>query len=84
MPQAYCEMNREDARALGIANGEVVIVESRRGSIELPVWVDGRGQPPAGTVFVPFFDESLAINLVTPDDHDPLSKQRAIAAEPAG
>lgn len=75
MPQAYCELNREDARALGIANGEVVVLESRRGSLELPVWIDGRGQPPAGTVFVPFFDESLAVNLITLDDHDPLSKQ---------
>jgi len=75
MPQAYCEMNRDDARALGISNGEVVVVESRRGALELPVWLDGRGQPPPGTVFVPFFDESLAINLVTLEAHDPLSKQ---------
>jgi nitrate reductase (cytochrome) len=75
VPQAYCEMNRADARALGVGNGDVVIVESRRGSLELPVWIDGRGQPPAGTVFVPFFDETLAINLATLDEHDPLSKQ---------
>jgi nitrate reductase (cytochrome) len=75
MPRAYCEIHREDARALGIANGEVVVIESRRGALELPAWIDGRGRPPRGTVFVPFFDESLAINLVTLDDHDPLSKQ---------
>jgi nitrate reductase (cytochrome) len=75
VPQAYCEMNRADARAIGVANGDVVVVESRRGSLELPVWIDGRGQPPAGTVFVPFFDETLAINLATLDAHDPLSKQ---------
>jgi nitrate reductase NapA len=75
MPQAYCEMNRDDARALGITNGEVVVIESRRGALELPVWLDGRGQPPPGSVFVPFFDESLAINLVTLEAHDPLSKQ---------
>jgi nitrate reductase NapA len=75
MPQAYCEMNRADARALGVADGEVVILESRRGKLELPVWLGGRGEPPAGTVFVPFFDESLAINLATLDAHDPFSKQ---------
>ncbi len=75
MPQAYCELHREDARALGVHDGEVVVLESRRGKLELPVWIDGRGQPPRGTVFVPFFDESLAINLATLDDHDPLSKQ---------
>jgi nitrate reductase (cytochrome) len=75
VPQAYCEMNRADARAIGVGNGDVVVLESRRGSLELPVWIDGRGQPPAGTVFVPFFDETLAINLATLDAHDPLSKQ---------
>jgi nitrate reductase (cytochrome) len=75
MPQAYCELHRDDARKLGIADGEVVIVESRRGSAELPVWIDGRGRPPPGTVFVPFFDESIAINRVTLEAHDPLSKQ---------
>jgi nitrate reductase NapA len=75
MPQAYIEMHREDARALGIADGEVVAIESRRGTMEAPVWLDGRGQPPRGTVFVPFFDESLPINRVTLEAHDPLSKQ---------
>ncbi len=75
MPQAYCEMHRDDARALGVASGDVVVIESRRGKLELPVWLDGRGQPPRGSVFVPFFDESLAINLVTLEDYDPLSKQ---------
>ena len=75
MPQAYVELHREDARRLGIADGEIVVVESRRGRAELPVWIDGRGQPPPGTVFVPFFDESIPINRVTLDAHDPLSKQ---------
>jgi nitrate reductase NapA len=77
MPQAYVEMHRDDARRLGIQNGEVVVVESRRGRIELPAWIDGRGQPPPGSVFVPFFDETLLINKVTLDAHDPLSKQPA-------
>lgn len=75
MPQAYVEMNREDARRLGIQNGEVVVVESRRGRVELPAWIDGRGQPPPGSIFVPFFDETILINKVTLDAHDPLSKQ---------
>jgi nitrate reductase (cytochrome) len=75
MPQAYVELHREDARALGIQNGEEVIVESRRGKLALPVWLDGRGKPPQGTVFVPFFDERLMINDVTLDEHDPFSKQ---------
>ena len=75
MPQSYLEMNREDAERMGIRDGEVVIVESRRGRIEIPVWIEGRGAPPPGSVFVPFFDERLLINKVTLDAHDPFSKQ---------
>ena len=75
MPQAYVELHREDARALGISEGEVVVLETRRGKLELPVWLDGRGKPPRGSVFVPFFDERLLINQLTLDAHDPISKQ---------
>jgi nitrate reductase (cytochrome) len=75
VPQAYVEMNRDDARRMGIGNGEVIALETRRGSMELPVWIDGRGAPPPGTLFVPFFDERLLINELTLDAHDPHSKQ---------
>jgi nitrate reductase NapA len=75
MPSAYVEMHPDDARRLSIQNGETVVVETRRGELELPVWLDGRGQPPEGSLFVPFFDESKLINFLTLDAHDPLSKQ---------
>lgn len=75
MPQAYVEVHRDDARRLGIVNGDLVRVESRRGAIEVPAWIGGRGSPPSGTVFVPFFDERLRINLVTLGEFDPFSKQ---------
>jgi nitrate reductase NapA len=75
MPNAYVEMNRRDAQRLRLGNGELVRVESRRGHVDLPLWVDGRGRPPRGTVFVPFFDERLLINQATLHDHDPISKQ---------
>jgi nitrate reductase NapA len=75
MPNGYLEMHREDAARLGIQNGMRVKVESRRGAIELPVWIDGRGRPPQGSVFVPFFDERLMINKVTLEAHDFYSKQ---------
>ena len=42
---------------------------------DLPLWVDGRCNPPTGTVFVPFFDERLLINQATLHDFDPISKQ---------
>ena len=75
MPQAYVEMHRDDARRLGVQDGQLVRVESRRGSVDLPVWIDGRGQPTQGSLFVPFFDERLRINEVTLEAHDPFSKQ---------
>jgi nitrate reductase (cytochrome) len=75
MPQAYVEVNAADARAKGISNGEVVRLQTRRGTLDLPAWIDGRGAPPVGSIFVPFFDERLLINNLTLDAHDPFSKQ---------
>lgn len=75
MPNAYVEMNRADAHRMRLHNGDTVRVESRRGHVDLPLWIDGRGRPPRGSLFVPFFDERLPINDVTLDVFDPISKQ---------
>ena len=75
MPHAYVEMHPEDAAERGFTNGETVVVESRRGRLALPMWTNGRGRPPRGSVFVPFFDERLLINEVTLGAVDPLSKE---------
>jgi len=75
VPRAYAEMHPDDARALGIGRDDIVRIESRRGQMDLPVWINGRGKPPRGQVFVPFFDETKLINEVTLDAHDPFSKQ---------
>jgi nitrate reductase NapA len=75
MPSAYVEMHPEDAAALDLRDGELVVVTSRRGEAVLPVWSRGRGHPPRGQIFVPFFDETMLINQVTLDAHDPFSKQ---------
>jgi nitrate reductase NapA len=75
VPESYVELNRADAGDLGVKSGDRVRVVSRRGSVELPAEVDGRGKPPRGSVFVPFFDESKRINLVTLDAMDNISKQ---------
>lgn len=75
MPQAYVEVNPDDAAAAGIANGEPVIVETRRGSLRLAAWINGRGAPPRGSVFIPFFDERLLVNDLTLEAYDPFSKQ---------
>jgi nitrate reductase NapA len=75
VPHAYVELNRADAERLGVRSGQEVRVVSRRGSLELPVQLDGRGQPPAGSVFIPFFDERLLANVLTLDAMDNISKQ---------
>ena len=75
MPTAYAELNPRDARALGVRSGDTVEVATRRGALRLPVWVGGRGEPPPGTVFVPFFDEGHLVNRLTIAAHDPISKQ---------
>ncbi len=75
MPNAYCEVNPDDAAAAGIANGDEIIVSTRRGEIKLTAWLNGRGRPPKGSLFVPFFDEKRLINLVTLDAYCPISKE---------
>ena len=39
------------------------------------MWINGRGKPPRGSTFVPFFDERMLINMVTLDAHCPISKE---------
>ena len=75
MPSAYLEMHPRDARARGVNTGDEVTVTSRRGTLRMPVWINGRGLPPQGTVFLPFFDESIMANVLTLDAVDPFSKQ---------
>ena len=75
VPRAYAEMNREDAAALGIRNGETVRLVSRRGALVIPVRIDYRAQPARGQIFVPFFDESLLVNELTLDAYCPISGQ---------
>ena len=75
MPNAYCEVNPDDAAAAGIGNGDDIIVSTRRGDITLTAWINGRGRPPKGSLFVPFFDEKRLINNITLDAYCPISKE---------
>ncbi|MCS6976024.1 MAG: molybdopterin-dependent oxidoreductase [Gemmatales bacterium] len=75
VPGAYVEINPADAIELGVTHGDVVRLVSRRGGLELPVVLDGRGKPPRGTVFVPFFDEGKLINRLTLDAMCNISKE---------
>ena len=75
VPASYVEINPEDAAAKGIVSGAKVKITSRRGSIVMTASINGRGVPPRGMVFVPFFDEQYLINEVTLDAFCPISKQ---------
>jgi len=75
VPNAYVEVNRVDAQDLGLKTGDLARVVSRRGAIEVPAVVDGRGKPARGRVFVPFFDESKLVNRLTLDAMDNISKE---------
>nr|MCU0226131.1 nitrate reductase [Bryobacterales bacterium] len=75
MPSAYVELHPADAKALGIRNGNMVRLVTRRGSMEFPAAIDKRGRPQRGMVFVPFFDEGKLINELTLDAFCPISKQ---------
>ena len=75
VPEAYVEVNRADAARLGINAGDRVRVTSRRGSLELAARIDGRGRPPRGTVFIPFFDRARLVNELTLDAMDSISKE---------
>ncbi|MDK1344446.1 bifunctional nitrate reductase/sulfite reductase flavoprotein subunit alpha [Streptomyces sp. 378] len=77
-PGPFLELHPEDAPALGIADGDLVEVASRRGRAVLPAVVTDRVRP--GCCFAPFhwndlFGEYLSINAVTSDAVDPLSLQ---------
>ncbi len=66
------DISPDDARAYGVADGEIVVVRSRRGSVKAPVRVDSGLR--AGLVFMtPHFNDDVATNLLTIDATDPQS-----------
>jgi nitrate reductase NapA len=75
LPHGYVEINREDAGARGIRNGELVRLVSRRGAIELAARIDYRSQPPRGQLFAPWFDERMPVHRLFGETGCPLSGQ---------
>ncbi|AET63712.1 Formate dehydrogenase, alpha subunit (F420) [Methanothrix harundinacea 6Ac] len=68
----WVEMNEEDAEEMGIGDGEVVRVSSRRGRIELPARVTSEIK--RGVIFVPFHFAECPANRLTNAALDPVSK----------
>jgi formate dehydrogenase major subunit len=71
-PKALVFVHPDDAADLGLADGDLARVTSRRGSIELEVTVSHREA--RGNCFIPFHFREAAANLLTIDEIDPVGK----------
>jgi predicted molibdopterin-dependent oxidoreductase YjgC len=71
-PRAEVYLNPEDAAGLGIADGSMARVSSRRGTIVLAVRVSHRDA--RGNCFIPFHFREAAATLLTIDEIDPTGK----------
>lgn len=71
-PMATASMCGADLQALGLAPGDVMTVQSRRGAVALHVRRDDG--TPAGAVFIPFAYYEAAANLMTNAALDPFGK----------
>ena len=66
------DLSPADARSIGVADGDLVMVTSRRGAIEAPVRIDAGLR--AGLVFMSFhFPDEVDVNQLTIDATDPKS-----------
>jgi formate dehydrogenase major subunit len=71
-PKALVFIHPDDAAGLGLADGDVARVSSRRGVIELEARVSHREA--RGNCFIPFHFREAAANLLTIDEIDPFGK----------
>jgi sulfite reductase (NADPH) flavoprotein alpha-component len=79
-PGPFVEIHPEDAARLGVAEGDQVRLQGRRGAAVLPARVSEGVQP--GNCFAPFhwndvYGDDLAVNALTNDAVDPYSLQPA-------
>jgi assimilatory nitrate reductase catalytic subunit len=87
-PAPLCEMHPQLAARVGVVDGDVVTVSSRRGSMSLPARVVNTIRP--DTVFIPYhWPGRQAANQLTNPARDPTSKMpefkvAAVRVTPAG
>jgi nitrate reductase NapA len=74
-PDAMVYMHPDDAKARGLKRGMAVKLQTRRGEVETRVETRGRNRPPAGLVFIPWFDAGRLVNKLTLDATCPISKE---------
>ena len=71
-PIGWIEINPEDAKALGVRDGEVVRASTRRGSIDIPARVTP--EIIRGVMFIPFHYKEHPANMLTHNALDPIAK----------
>jgi formate dehydrogenase major subunit len=71
-PEAVAFMSPQEMRRREIVPGEMILLETRRGAIEIRVRIDG--DVPQNMVFVPFCYAEAAANLLTNPKLDPYGK----------
>ncbi len=68
----WIEINVDDAKKLGVADGEMVRAKTRRGEIKVPARVTKDIMP--GVMFMPFHFAECAANVLTINALDPIAK----------
>ncbi|HLO01656.1 MAG TPA: nitrate reductase [Symbiobacteriaceae bacterium] len=81
VPTVYVEINPKDAAELGIAYGDMVVIESKRGAMKAKAVITQIGAPKS--VFVPMHFHEGPVNALTVWAFDPISgepnyKQQAV------
>ncbi len=71
-PEPFVEVNAEDAKKLGIADGELIQLRSRRGQTQAKALIGSMVD--RGILFMPFHFKEAAVNLLTNDALDPVAK----------
>ncbi len=72
VPEGRVDIHPEDAKEIGVEEGEMVKVISRRGAISLKVRISKEVEP--GTVFIPMHFAESAANVLTDTRLDPEAK----------
>ncbi|MBI4720003.1 MAG: hypothetical protein HY770_01975 [Chitinivibrionia bacterium] len=72
VPEGFVEMHPDDAANYDIADGEIISVSTRRGSIRIKAKVAKRSK--RNVVFIPFHFYEACANRLTIDCLDPICK----------
>jgi len=75
VPNAVVFMHPDDAEKRGLRRGVAAKIQTRRGEIVASVETRGRNKPPAGLIFIPWFDARRLVNKLTLDATCPISKE---------